>query len=246
MSWMRPLTVALAALAIAAVPVLDGPALAGHSDDPPPKMRVLATGDSMIQYPDIELKKRLQQRKVLQRFTTDARVGTGISKTRQLDWVALAKRQTRKYRPYVTVMFIGANEGFAFRRDGKNVSCCSTRWVEIYASRVRKMMDYYARGQTGHVYWLTLPAPQPRSFRSVFAAVNRALHRAVKGRRDGVRLIDTWEVFTPGGKFRRRMTWNGRKYTVRQDDGIHLTVKGASIAAQLIVRQMRTDGVLEK
>ncbi|MDQ5808062.1 MAG: hypothetical protein M3320_05235, partial [Actinomycetota bacterium] len=54
------------------------------------------------------------------------------------------------------------------------------------------------------------------------------------------RVIETGKVFTPGGRF--RATVRGR--VVRQPDGVHLNTRGASIAAGLVVRRLRRDGVL--
>jgi hypothetical protein len=50
--------------------------------------------------------------------------------------------------------------------------------------------------------------------------------------------------FTPGYRFRQTIRWGGRTVSVRQGDGIHLNVTGASIAATMIVRAMRRDGVI--
>ena len=70
---------------------------------------MLATGDSMIQIVDGFLEAGLGGRASVK---SDARISTGISKTLMLDWVAQARRQATR-RPQATVMFIGANDGFA-------------------------------------------------------------------------------------------------------------------------------------
>jgi lysophospholipase L1-like esterase len=200
------------------------------------RLRVLATGDSMIQILDIKLRERLPGASV----RSDARVGTGISKGAQLDWVALAGRQARGVRPDVTVMFIGPNEGFPIRGH----PCCGPAWIAAYAVRARRMMRVYARGGAGQVYWLLLPAARDRRFQRVFVAVNAALRRAAAGLAPAVRVIHLDRLFTPGGRFRTRMRIGGRLVTVRQGDGVHLSVAGAAIAAAAVVRAMRADGVL--
>jgi hypothetical protein len=102
------------------------------------------------------------------------------------------------------------------------------------------MMASYRRRGAARVYWLTLPAPRKANFAKVFRAVNAALRLARPGLRGAGRIIDTGRVFTPGGRF--RSTIGGR--VVRQPDGVHLTTRGASIAAGLVIRAMRRDGVL--
>jgi lysophospholipase L1-like esterase len=197
-------------------------------------LTLLATGDSMIQLVDHSLQRRLRPRRV--RVRSDARIGTGISKPFQLDWVALARRQALARRPNVTVVFLGANDGFAIG----GVNCCGQRWIEGYARRVERMMRAYRRRGAARVYWLTLPAPRKASFARVFRAVNAALKLAEPSLGRAGRVIDTGRTFTPGGTF--RSTVGGR--VVRQADGVHLNTTGASIAAGLVIRELRRDGVL--
>jgi hypothetical protein len=201
-------------------------------------LRLLATGDSMIQYVDLDLKKHLVPRGF--KVRSDARVSTGLSKPFLLNWPRLAKRQARSLRPDVTVAFIGANDGFPFG----DVDCCGDAWVDAYAQRARAMMSSYSRQGRGLVYWLTLPAPRPAQWRPVYPAVNRALKRAAAALGGRVRIVDIAKVFTPGNRFRSTMVWRGRRLTVRQEDGVHLSTAGAAIAEVLIERALRQDGVI--
>ena len=197
-------------------------------------LTVLATGDSMIQIVDSHLKARLRPRGV--RLRSDARISTGISKPFQLDWVALARRQALARRPTATVVFIGANDGFPIG----GTACCGAEWIERYAARVERMMASYRRRGAARVYWLTLPAPRKPDFARVFRAVNAALRLAEPALKGSGRIVDIARVFTPGGTF--RSTLGGR--VVRQPDGVHLNVRGAAIAARLVVRELRRDGVV--
>jgi hypothetical protein len=196
---------------------------------------VLATGDSMIQIIDSFLKERLGAGGI--RVKSDARISTGISKPFMLDWVKHARRQARRVHPDLTVVFIGANDGFPI--GGAN--CCGAAWIDGYAKRARRMMVSYARGGRGRVYWLLLPAPRGRNFRRVFAAVNAALVRA-DAKLHGVRLIHLEKVFTPGYRFRSVIRYKGRTVRARQHDGVHLTRAGASIAANIVIRTLRREG----
>jgi hypothetical protein len=171
---------------------------------------------------------------------SDARISTGISKPFLVDWPALARRQARTVRPDVTVVFLGANDGFPFG----STQCCGQDWVDAYATRVQAMMAAYSRQGRGLVYWLTLPAPRPAQWRSVYPAVNRAVRRAAAAFAGQVRVVDLAKVFTPGDRFRQSMTWQGRRENVRQGDGVHLSVAGSAIAATVIERALRRDGVI--
>lgn len=200
-------------------------------------LRLLATGDSMIEYVDLSLKKRLAGRGF--RVKSDPRISTGISKPFLLNWPAHAKRQARA-RPDVTVVFIGANDGFPFG----DTDCCGEAWVDAYAVRVRKMMEAYSRDRRGLVYWMTLPAARPAQWHDVYPAVNRAIVKAADSMAGAAHVVDLAKTFTPGGRFRSSMRWKGRRTTVRQGDGIHLSLAGAAIAETLVERAMRADGAI--
>lgn len=208
------------------------------------RLRVLATGDSMIQIIDSFLKQRLAGRRATS-VRSDARISTGVSKPFMLNWVRKAREQAQSIHPDVTVMFVGANDGFAMKtRSGASVACCAAAWIAEYARRVESMMRSYLRGGRSYVYWLTLPTPRSESFARVYRAVNAAIRRAGRRVGDGVRVIDLVPVFTPGGRFRQYVTFRGRTVSARQPDGVHLSTAGASIAATLVVDRLRADRAL--
>jgi lysophospholipase L1-like esterase len=201
------------------------------------RLRILATGDSMIQIIDSYLEARAGGRA---RVRSDAHISTGLSKPSSLDWQAQARRQAAR-RPDVVVMFIGANDGFPMA----GAACCGSAWVAEYARRARRMMRVYARGGRARVLWLLLPTPRTGFFREIFPAVNTALRRAARGLDDDVRIVDLVEVFTPGGRYRDSIEVGGGKTVrVRQGDGIHLNTAGASIAANIVLRALRAERIL--
>jgi lysophospholipase L1-like esterase len=207
------------------------------------RLSLLATGDSMIQIIDGFLARDLRAAAV--EVHSDARISTGISKPFMLNWPLHARSQARTLRPSVTVVFLGANDGFPLRsRSGHRAPCCGRTWVKLYARRASGMMSSYARHGAGTVYWATLPAPRSAGFRRVFRAVNAALREAARRHPGEVRLVKLAHRFTPGYRFRQSIRWNGRWVSVRQRDGVHLNAAGASIAARLIVGAMRRDGVI--
>ncbi|HEV2723397.1 MAG TPA: hypothetical protein VGV10_02095 [Thermoleophilaceae bacterium] len=208
-----------------------------------PPHTVLATGDSMIQLVDRYLARRLEpggRAKV----HSDSRIGTGISKPALLNWPRHAASQARQLHPRATVVFLGANDGFNVRSASRRLArCCGRAWSREYGRRARRMMVSYSQAGAGRVYWLLLPQARAGFFRRVYPAVNKGLRQAARGL-TGVRLIHLNRVFTPGGRYRKFMRYRGRRVRVRQGDGIHLSLTGASIAASLVVRRITTDRAL--
>jgi lysophospholipase L1-like esterase len=208
------------------------------------RLRVLATGDSMIQIIDGDLAQRLARIEPT-KLKSDAHISTGISKPFMLNWPKHAAATAHTFHPDVTIVFLGANDGFPMSTpSGRRVNCCGPDWVTEYAGRVRHMMRSYARRGAGTVYWLLLPAPRGRNFRAVFGPVNAALIRAARANEGVVHLVDLRKVFSPHGQFRQYVRWHGHTVSARQPDGVHLSVGGAAIATDLIVRALRRDHVL--
>ncbi len=199
------------------------------------RLRLLATGDSMIQIIDGFLEQRLRGVRV----RSDAHISTGISKPSLLNWPRQAKRQAAR-APDVVVMFLGANDGFSMG----SAACCGKAWVAEYARRARTMMRTYGRGGRTRVYWLTLPTPGRGAFRQTFPAVNAAIRRAAARARRDVAVIDLVDVFTPGGRYRDSMRIGDRIVRVRQSDRVHLNTAGASLAASVITRTLRRERIL--
>ncbi len=204
-----------------------------------PRLRLLATGDSMIQIIDGYLKRRVGRIRGAT-VRSDAHIGSAISKPAQLDWVRKARGQSSGFKPDVTVIFLGANDGFPIA----GAPCCDGPWVAAYAKRVEAMMRSYLRGGRSYVYWLTLPTPRRAEFVPIYRTVNVAIKRAAQRVGGGVRVIDIARVFTPGGRFRQRITFRGRTIDARQSDGVHLSTAGASVAATLIIDRLRADRAL--
>lgn len=203
------------------------------------RLRLLATGDSMIQIVDSYLEQRLGRRRGVS-VRSDAHIGSGISKPAMFDWVRKARGQSSGFKPDVTVVFLGANDGFPLA----GADCCEQAWVAAYARRVEAMMRSYLRGGRSYVYWLTLPTPRRASFVRIYSRVNIAIRRAAGRVGGGVRVIDIARIFTPGGRFRQTITFRGRTINARQADGVHLSTAGASVAATLVIDRLRADRAL--
>jgi lysophospholipase L1-like esterase len=205
------------------------------------RLSVLVTGDSMAQIFDHYLADGLGGGAAVR---SEAHISTGLSKPSMLDWVVNSRSQARRVRPDVTIVFIGANDGFPMPTpSGATAPCCDRSWVKEYARRAAEMMRAYRRGAAGRVFWLTLPAPRGGSFRTVFGPVNAAIRQAAR-RTPGVEVVPIDRIFTPGFVYRDTLLHGGRHVQVRQRDGVHLNNAGASIAAQRTIARMRAKRVL--
>jgi len=175
--------------------------------------RVLVTGDSMIDRISAQSKRVFEDRREEAKVIPDVHAGTGITKPWRRSWLDYAPFQIRRDRPRATAVMIGANDGFPMLDErGREVVCCRRAWVEAYSRAAGEMMkSYTVNGR--RLYWLTLPAPDDDTRYVNYAAVNYALRQAAR-RHDRVRLLDMVQIFTPGYRYRRKMTVDGKRVAV--------------------------------
>ncbi len=198
---------------------------------------VLATGDSTIQGIDSILADKLG---TSVRSEAESFPGTGLTTTGSSNWLQFAPRQVKRFKPTVTVMSIGGNDGHGFG----DVACCDGPWVDEYTRRVRTLMRTYRRSGKGRVLWLTLPMPKDPRRQRVTVAVNGAIVAAARGL-DRVRVLDLGAFFTPGGTYSDTITRGGRTIRTRAPDGIHLSAAGSELAAAIVADVLTQAGWLE-
>ncbi len=197
---------------------------------------LLITGDSLMQSLDSVLEDRLARRAAV---VSDVKPGAALSANFVVDWPALARKQVRRHRPHATILFLGTNDSFTMRApDGRDVECCGPDWAQLYEIRARQVMEIYAQDGAGRVIWLTVPYARDERRWPPATAINGAIARAAASV-PGARLIPADEIFTPGRRYRETMTYRGRLRDVREDDGIHLSLPGARIAADHVIAALK-------
>src|SRR3954447_5048881 len=197
--------------------------------------RLILAGDSQMDTLDSFIEDGMGRGN---RFVEDKRPGTGLSKPSLFDWPAHSRRQ-RLLHARGTVVFLGANEGVPMRPPGgRRAVCCGPPWIAEYARRVRQMMRNYARRGRGRILWVTIPAPRDRALVPVRAAVNAGIRQAA-ARLPYAEGLALDEVFSPGFRYRSHMEIGGKRGPGAGAGGVHLSVRGWSYAARLVVRGLK-------
>jgi hypothetical protein len=213
---------------------------ASHPDG---RIRLLLDGDSEMQILDTFIGQDLASHGVS--TTSDARISTGLTNSSFFNWRAQARRQARGVRPDVSVVFLGANDGFStVGPGGVREICCGPAWSSGYSNLVAEMMKTLLRGNAGRVYWVLLPTPRPGNFQSLFDGVNRGVREAASRFPGRVGLIDLNAFYTPGNRYRDHMLYRGHGFTIHEADGIHLSTSSDHVTASLFVRRLIADHVI--
>jgi lysophospholipase L1-like esterase len=207
------------------------------------RIRLLAAGDSEMQILDTFVAQDLSSHRV--DVTSDARISTGLTNSSFFSWPNHARQQAPSLRPDVTVIFMGANDGFPVAGNhGRPVGCCGPSWSAGYANLAAETMRIYLRGTAGRVYWFLLPAPRPANFQAVFNGVNKGIREAARRFPGRVGLIDANAFFTPGNRYRDYMVYHGHGLVIHESDGIHLSTASDVIDASIITRRLLADHII--
>jgi lysophospholipase L1-like esterase len=203
------------------------------------KLRVLATGDSLMIRVARHLAKDLRGKRAL--VQQDIHFGAAISHNFVYDWRPGSRAEaTSAHPPDVVVLFLGGSEGPAFG----SIPCCGQDWIDEYTARVRQIIHNYHRGGAAQIYWLNLPAPEDPNRAVAFRAANQGLVAAINGLEPWTRMLDVSELLTPGFVYRYSAVINGKETILRQSDGLHLSRAGAMMTVTMITNAMKADGVI--
>jgi hypothetical protein len=203
------------------------------------KLRVLATGDSLMIRVARHVARLLKSKRVL--VQQDIHFGAAISHDFAFDWRKGSREAAGSaHPPDVVIVFLGGSEGPPFGA----VPCCGQDWIDEYSARVRQIVTTYRRAGAAQVYWLNLPAPEDPDRLPAFRAANQGLAQTLQGLAPWARVLDEAELLTPGFVYRYSAIINGVETILRQSDGLHLSRAGAIMSAQMIKHAMRTDGVI--
>ena len=204
-------------------------------------LRIWVGGDSMAESSGAQVVQYAQQTGVM-RATLDYHISTGLSRPDFFDWPLRLAYVSRVLQPDVAVAFFGANDAQAVRFGGRVLGSETTAWDALYAQRVGQAMDTLLRGGATRVYWIGLPIMGTKPFSRTVRVLN-AIFRRQAATRPGVVYVDIWPMFaTPGGAYSAYLRdAHGDLQLMRQSDGIHMTLAGASRLGVAIVARIERD-----
>jgi hypothetical protein len=219
------------------------PAAPGAGASPPPTteptrrvptgadpLRVYVGGDSMAR----EVGNGLAQAAPadLSSVDDDYRVSTGLSRPDFFDWPERLAQVITERRPDVFVLIFGTNDSQDVQGDSGVLQAGSPAWLDVYRARVAKVMDLLHQPATTTV-WVGLPAMRSHDFDTSMAGLD-AVYREEAARRPWITYVDSRSLFAPpsggsSGAYTDTLpTAGGGEEAVRQEDGIHWSVAGAT------------------
>ena len=198
---------------------------------------VLITGDSMMQY--IGMIASQNYPKLGLKVLDLSKQSTGLLYKKSHNWAQVIKDTlTQNQGIKLLVMLIGANDPWGRSINGKFYELNSSEWREFYARRVDEIYKI-AKASNVKVLWLSLPCMQKTDYAKKIELLNE-IYKSVS-EQNGQFFINTSEYLCQNDEYKTHIDIAGKRYKIRQDDGIHISKIGSQILADEILKRIEIE-----
>lgn len=162
-------------------------------------------------------------------LTEGYKSATGLARPDVLNWPAKLRADLAEDDADVVVLGFGGNDAQPMQGPDGPLTSGSPEWGAEYQRRVAQVFDAVDRpGRT--VYWLSLPVTTAANIERAAPYMRQAV-RSEAAARSWAHYVDTRRLLSPGGRFTAYLpNGSGGQVKVREDDGVHLTLAGATRA----------------
>jgi len=205
----------------------------------------LLIGDSMMQDGiGSELENSLLSNKVSAVYRKAVQ-STGLLHPERLNWYAEVDRLLSQRKYDVVIIMVGLNDA-DHMTDSRGVYQMfgTNKWRVAYAQKVEQMLDQLlVKNKVKKVVWVGLPVA-PDKFWDNNVRVLNDVYKTVVSRYVNAIFVDTYDRFKVNGKWSAVVKDNrGNARTARQEDGLHMTIHGGRIMADLILDTMQKHNI---
>ena len=202
------------------------------------RLNIQLFGDSLAQGLFLSCNPVVRRRDSL-RLLNGTRHATGLTRSDEHDWVAVATESLRRNPPQMVLMWIGANDfrSFVDRANRRRWQFGSSNFHEAYKTAVQTISQVAAevRAPLG---WMGLPNMRDRAFADSARQLNDMIREGTEPA--GGLYISTWEATSDAeGRFRPSVPGHDRlERRLRADDGVHFSDLGYRLMARLAFEKM--------
>ena len=232
-------TAALAALLLATTATA-APA-AKEEKLPKPDKPVLMIGDSMMRLLGHEMEKAFKKADI-QPAVSFSSLGSGLVRPSAFDWSAKITELLAANTPRTVFVCLGANDRQPIEIAGGGIVRYedAADWRATYSKIIGGVMDQLIEGGVTRVFWMLLPDMKDPVNQEHAKLVNEIVteQAADEKRKDVVKLYDLASALSrrPGKYSQYMMSPEGQSLTVRDPDGVHLSVDGSKLVAKKVLK----------
>ncbi|MFK7931546.1 MAG: DUF459 domain-containing protein [Myxococcota bacterium] len=199
--------------------------------------RVLIVGASSIQYHlGIELQRTIEEHYPGVTVHRLGKLGTGLVRDDVFDWDAEIATLMATHSPDLVVAQFGGNDAQALTLGETRIGFGKEGWDDAYRQRLVTVATHIQDAGAQPLF-LGMPVMRESGFSGRIKRVNRITEEAMN--QVGARYVPTWDLAaTPTGKYRVAVEHEGRRGTMRMQDGVHYTRLGAKFVASHLTTRL--------
>ncbi len=208
------------------------------------RYRVLVLGDSLGDGLWSGLYRAFQEDATLE-FIQRAKASTGFARPDSYDWSAQLTDLLQENTYQIAVIMFGDKDAQPIRRGKDWLKVGSDGWREVYGQRVEAFIKKL-RAANIAVYWVSLPIMRSENQNKDAEALNDVYRE--KAFINGAKFIETWNGFTDeSGRYSAYgPDMTGQVKRLRDNDGVHFTMRGYLKLAHFVEKELRRDLNLAK
>ena len=235
----KTLTAAFAALVLAGTATAAGPLLTPKP--PKPDTPVLMIGDSMMRLLGHEMEKAFKKEDI-QPAIAFSSLGSGLVRPSAFDWTAKITELIITNKPHTVFVCLGANDRQPIEIAGGGIVRYedANEWRATYVKIIGGVMDQLIEGGVTRIIWMLLPDMRESVNQEHAKLVNEIVTEQASDekRKEIVTLYDLGAALSrrPGKYTQYMMSPTGQSLTVRDPDGVHLSVDGSKLVAQKVLK----------
>ncbi len=227
---------------LAIAPVVAAPAeQAEEVKIPKPDTPVIMIGDSMMRILGREMEKAFKKADV-QPAIAFSSLGSGLGRPSAFNWTQKIQELLGEVKPKTVFVCLGTNDRQALEIDNAVIKYESTAlWRTTYGQLIGGVMDQFIAGGVTRIVWMLLPDMKDAIAQEHAQLVNGIIieQAQAENRKDIVTLLDLAPMLSrhPGKYSQYVMSPTGASLSVRDPDGVHLSVDGGKLISKAVLKK---------
>lgn len=170
--------------------------------------------------------------------------GSGLTRS-EGSWDTIVAALSPAETPHIAVAVFGIADRRVLRIDGSKAEVGSEGWIQEYGRRVDALLKALKR-RGAAVYWIGLPIMRGPNTRHDTEIMNNVFRE--RALLNGTKFISTWEGFADasGNYTDYGPDLTGKVRQLREEDGVHLTLRGYEKLAHFAEQEIRRDLALAR
>lgn len=204
----------------------------------PQNSQVLLIGDSLMQGTGMFIIKELKQGNV--KTKNLAKQSTGLAYKKFYNWDIELQKALNEDKYSAVVVLLGVNDYWDMinpENKSQYLKFGSDGWKNVYSSRVKEIITTARKNQIP-LLWYQLPAVKKQTLNQKVQILNEVMEETLKQEKYGiyVKVDDTFGTFESYLK-----NEEGKKKSVRGNDGVHFTPFGYSLMAKKLLNYVEFE-----